>query len=64
MRQPWHKSEELLTYRQGAKALAELHQGELDPLSPGALPMPQDCPKKSSLRWRNWQTRQIQVLVG
>jgi integrase len=56
-----HKSEELLTYRQGAKALAELDPAELEPLTPAALGLPSDCHTDTSRRWRNWQTRQIQV---
>jgi integrase len=41
--------------------------GELGPLNtclPELAHCPPHCPRNHSRRWRNWQTRQIQVLVG
>jgi hypothetical protein len=51
-------------YRRKARSW---HLGELGPLNtciPELGECPRDCPRNHSRRWRNWQTRQIQVLVG
>jgi len=54
---------QLSKYRQAADSLAELDLGEVLPLDV-ALGIPQEYPTQLKRKWRNWQTRWIQVPVG
>jgi integrase len=56
-------TQQLSKYRQAADSLAELDLGEVVPLDL-ALGIPQEYPTASKRKWRNWQTRWIQVPVG
>ena len=49
--------------RQAADSLADLDLGEVLPLDL-ALGIPQENPTAGKRKWRNWQTRWIQVPVG